>query len=137
MVYFWNGRALYALERNQAVEHRSSSAEYWEIPGAQSRIRVDEASSLVFVLRLAKGVDPASYALFALVTANGARRTRSDPDRKGGLVTWPVDIEVNYASNLMTYALRVRDLPAGEYSFSPTNTNDAYCFAVDPAASGQ
>ena len=137
MVYFWNGRGLIPLERNQAVEHRKGSTQYWEMPGPQSRVRLNEASSLVFILRLSKGVDPASYNLFPLVTVNGSRQTRSEPGRQGGLLTWPVDIEVNYESSLMTYALTVRDLPAGEYSFSPSNSNDGYCFGVDSSAPGQ
>jgi hypothetical protein len=52
-------------------------------------------------------------------------------------VTWPVDIEKNDESSLITYALTVRDLPTGEYSFSPSSSNDGYCFGVDPAAPGQ
>ena len=137
MVYFWNGRDLTPLERKQAVEHRSGSTQYWEMPAPQSRVRLNEASSLVFVVRLPKGVDPASYSLFPLVAVNGNRRTRSQPGRRGGLVTWPVDIEKNDESGLITYALTVRDLPTGEYSFSPSSSNDGYCFGVDPSAPGQ
>jgi hypothetical protein len=137
MVYFWNGRVLTPLERNQAVEHRSGSTQYWEMPAPQSRVRLNEASSLVFVVRLPKGVDPASYSLFPLVTVNGSRRTRSQPGRRGGLVTWPFNIEKNDESGLITYALTVRDLPTGEYSFSPSSSNDGYCFGVDPSAPGQ
>jgi len=137
MVYFWNGRVLTPLERNQAAEHRSGSTQYWEMPAPQSRVRLSEASSLVFVVRLPKGVDPASYSLFPLATVNGSRRTRSQPGRRGGLVTWPFDIEKNDESGLITYALTVRDLPTGEYSFSPSSSNDGYCFGVDPSAPGQ
>jgi len=137
MVYFWNGKALIPLERSQAVEGRSGSTQYWEMPAPQSRVRLNEASSLVFVLRLPKGVDPAGYSLFPLVTVNGNRRTRSQPGRRGGLATWPVQIEINDESSLITYALTVRDLPTGEYSFSPSSSNDGYCFGVDPSAPGQ
>jgi hypothetical protein len=137
MVYFWNGRVLIPLERNQAVEHGSGSTPYWEMPAPQSRVRLNEASSLVFVVRLPKGVDPASYSLFPLATVNGSRRTRSQPGRRGGLLTWPYKIEINEESSLVTYALTVRDLPTGEYSFSPSSSNDGYCFGVDPSGSGQ
>jgi hypothetical protein len=137
MVYFWNGRVLIPLERNQAVEHKKSSAQYWEMQAPQSPVRLSEASSLVFILRLPQGVNPASYSLFQLVTADGSRRTRPQPGRRGGLMTWPVDIEKNDESSLITYALTVRDLPTGEYSFSPSNSNDGYCFGVDPSAPGQ
>jgi hypothetical protein len=136
-VYFWNGKVLTPLERNQAVEHKSGSTEYWEMPAPQSRVRLNEAPSLVFILRLPKGVSPASYSLFQLVTVNGSRRTRTQPGRRGGLATWPVDIAINDESSLITYALTVKDLPAGEYSFSPSSSNDGYCFGVDPSAPGQ
>jgi hypothetical protein len=137
MVYFWNGRALIPLERNQAVERKSRSTEYWEMPAPQSRVRLNEASRLVFVVRLPKEVDPASYSLFVLVTVNGSRRTRSQPGRQGAPVTWPVDIEKKDESSLITYTLTLRDLPTGEYSFSPSSSNDGYCFGVDPAAPGK
>ena len=137
MVYFWNGKGLIPLEVNQAVEHRSRSTQYWEIPAARSRVRLNEASSLVFILRLPKGVNPAGYSLFPLEIVNGSRRTRSQAGRRGGLVTWPVDIQINDETSLITYALSVRDLPAGEYSFSPSNSNDGYCFGVDPSPPGQ
>jgi hypothetical protein len=134
MVYFWNGKALNPLERNQAVERKRGSTQFWEISAPQSSVRLNEASRLVFILRLPEGVDPASYSLFSLVTANGSRRTRSQPGRRGSLATWPVDIEKNDESSLITYSLTVRDLPAGEYSFSPSSSNDAYCFGIDTSA---
>jgi hypothetical protein len=91
----------------------------------------------VFIVRLPKEVDPASYSLFVLATVDGSRRTQSRPGRRGVLATWPVDIEKNDESSLITYALTVRDLPTGEYSFSPSSSNDGYCFGVDPSGSGQ
>ena len=136
-VYFWNGRVLTPLERNRAVEHKSGSTQYWEMPAPQSSVRLNAASTLVFVVYLPEGVDPASYSLFPLVTVNGSRRTRSQPGRRGGLVAWPFDIEKKDGSSVITYALTVRDLPTGEYSFSPSSSNDGYCFSVDPSAPGQ
>lgn len=136
MVYFLNGKVLTPLERNKAVERKRGSSQYWELPAAQSRIRLNEAPSLVFIVRLPEGVDPASYSLFPLATVDGNRRTRSQPGRRGGLLTWPVDIEKSDESSLITYKLTVRDLPTGEYSFSPSSSNDGYCFGVDPPAAG-
>jgi hypothetical protein len=137
MVYSWNGRVVIPLERNQAIEHKSGSTQYWEIPGPQAHVRLNEASSLVFVVGLPTGVDPASYSLFPLETVDGGRRTRSERGRRGGLVTWPVDIVKQNVSSIITYVFTVRDLPIGEYSFSPSNSNDGYCFGVDPSAPGQ
>jgi hypothetical protein len=137
MVYSWNGRVVTPLERDQAIEHRSGSTQYWEMPGPKSNVRLNEAPSLVFVVGLPTGVDPASYSLFPLETVNGGRRTRSQGGRRGGPVTWPVDIVKKDESTIITYVLTVRDLPIGEYSFSPSTSNDGYCFGVDPSAPGQ
>ena len=137
MVYFWNGKVLIPLERNQAVEHKKDSTQYFEMRAPKSTVRLSEASTLVFILRLPRGVDPASYSLFQLAMVDGSRRTRPQPDRPGGLMTWPVDIQKNNESTLMTYNLIVSDLPAGEWSFSPSSSNEGYCFGVDPSAPGQ
>ena len=137
MVYFWNGKVLIPLERVQAVERKRGSTQYFEMPGLKSPVRLSETTSLVFILRLPPGVDPASYTLFQLVIVDGSRRTRLQPGRGGGLMTWPVDIEKNHESSLITYALTVRDLPTGEWSFSPSNSNDGYSFGVDPSVPGQ
>ena len=137
MVYFWNGRDLTPLERNQALERGRGPTQYWEMPAPQSRVRLKEAPGLVFVVRLPKGVDPHGYSLFPLLTVNGSRRTQPQPGRRGGLMTWPFKIEMNDESGYDTYTFTVRDLPTGEYSFSPSSSNDGYCFGVDPAATGQ
>jgi hypothetical protein len=135
-VYSSNGGELTPLERNQAVA-RGRVTQYWEMPAPQSRVRLKQASALVFVVRLPKGVGADSYSLFPLLTVNGTRRTRSQPDRRGGFVTWPFDIEENDESGYITYTFTVKDLPTGEYSFSPSASNDGYCFGVDPSAPGQ
>ena len=137
MVYSWNGKVLTPLERVRAVEQKSGSDQHWEIAGPQSRLRLTEASPLVFVVYLPEGVDPASYSLFPLETVNGHRRTRSEPGRRGGILTWPFEIVKKNDASIITYALTVSDLPAGEYSFSPSSSNDSYCFGVDPAAPGR
>jgi len=137
MVYFWNGKDLTPLEVSQAVERKSGSTQYFEMPAAQSPIRLHEVPSLVFILRLPDGVDPANYSLFPLATVSGSRRTQSPPGRRGVIATWPVDIKKNDETSLITYNLTVRDLPAGEYAFSPSNSNNAYCFGVDASAAGQ
>jgi hypothetical protein len=47
------------------------------------------------------------------------------------------DTEKNAESGEITYTLTIRDLPTGEYSFSPSTSNDGYCFGVDPSAPGK
>lgn len=131
MVYYYNGKDLTPLEKSQAVERKSGSRGYWEMAGAQASVRVEEATEMAFIVLLPKGVDPARYSLFPLASANGNRQTKAQETQRGALMTWPFKIEVNNESGYMTYAFRVRDLPTGEYSFSPSNSNDAYCFGVD------
>ena len=88
---------------------------------------------MAFIVRLPRGVDPKIYILFPLDTAEGNRQTRADSSRKGGILTWPFEVRINNESGYMTYAFIVKDLPAGEYSFSPSSSNDGYCFGVDSA----
>jgi hypothetical protein len=130
-VYYWNGHDLTPLERAKAIERKRGSTQYWEISGAQSRVRVEEASAMAFIVRLPRGVNAASYSLFPLTTAGSSRETRAETSRKGGIMTWPFEIQINNESGYMTYAFIVKDLPTGEYSFSPSNSNDGYCFGVD------
>ncbi len=137
MVYFWTGKVVIPLERNKATAQKSGATQYWEMAGAHSRVRLNEDSSLVFVIGLPEGVDPASYSLFPLDTVNDGRRTRPQSGRGSGPMTWPVDIVKKHESSVSTYVFTVRDLPVGEYSFSPSSSNDGYCFGVDPAAPGQ
>ena len=133
MVYSWNGKVVIPLERNRAVEHGSGSSQYWEMAGPRSSLRLNEDTTLVFVVGLPPGVDPASYSLFLLETVDGNRRTRSQQGRRAGPATWPVEIVKQNEASINTYVFTVRDLPAGEYSFSPSSSNDGYCFGVDPA----
>ena len=89
-------------------------------------------------MRLAKGIDPDSFSLFPLETANGSRRTKTDPKKKecsfdGGLSKSRMPLNKAGES---TYNLTVKDLAPGEYAFSPDGSNDGYCFGVDPAAPG-
>lgn len=137
MVYSWNGKVLTPLEQSRAAGRGSGSKEYWEIAAPQSRFRLREDSPLVFVVYLPQGVDPASYSLFPLEVVDGNRRTRSQPGRGGGLVTWPFEITKKNDASVITYVLTVKDLLPGEYSFSPSSSNDSYCFGVDPSAPGQ
>ncbi len=129
MVYFQNSPGnLIPLERNQAVQRNRGRAQVWEMPGARSRVRVKSAASLVFVVRLGQGVDPNTYSLFPMVTANNTRRTEPEPGRQGVPVTMPFEIS---KTSDTTYTFTVKDLATGEYSFSPSSSNDGFCFGVD------
>jgi uncharacterized protein YcfJ len=116
------------LERNKGIAQRSESREYWEIAGARSPVRLKSGQKMLFVVRLANGMDPGTFALLPLEADIASRRTKSDPKDK----TAPLTLLLNVTKvGESTYRLTpVRDLEVGEYTFSPTN----YCFGVDPVA---
>jgi hypothetical protein len=86
---------------------------------------------MLFVVRLANGIDRATVSLFPLDTRWDMRRTRSDPRSRNA----PLQLALTITNvGEVSYGLTpVNRLPAGEYAFSAANSNDAYCFAVDPA----
>jgi len=129
VVYFRaSSGGLTPLERTQAVERRRGSTQYWEMPNAHSPVRLKAAPEMQFVVRLAQGTDPESFGLYPMAVANNARRTQNQPGRRGGPVTVEFDAKKTGDS---VFTFTVRGLAAGEYSFSPSGSNDAYCFGVD------
>jgi hypothetical protein len=125
---------LQPLERNRGIERTGGSGArsrgvYWEMAGARFPVRLKSGQKMLFVVRLANGIDPATFSLFPLDTSQDKRRTRPDPRSRNSPLQWPLTItnvgEVSYG---LTPANR---LPAGEYALSAANSNDAYCFAVD------
>jgi len=131
-VYFRNASGeLIPLEKNLATERKSGATSYWEMPAAQSRVRLKTAPDMLFVVRLAKGIDPATLSLCPLATAKGSRRTKAEPGHQKIPLTLPFTIAKAGES---TYNLTVKDLGAGEYAFSPEGSNDSYCFGVDAGA---
>ena len=127
--------ALRPLERNQGIQRPGGRSggqggSYWEMAQAKSPVRLKSGQKMLFVVRLANGIDPATFSLFPLETRQDKRRTRSDPRSRSTPLQWALQItnvgEVSYGLT------PVNQLPAGEYAFSATNSNDAYCFAIDP-----
>ena len=116
------------LERNKGIAQRSEGREYWELDGARSPVRLKSGQKMLFVVRLANGMDPSTFALLPLAAEIASRRTKSDPQNTTAPLTLPLNVTKLGES---TYGLTpLRDLEAGEYTFSPTN----YCFGVDPLA---
>jgi hypothetical protein len=103
--------------------------DYYVIEGPKSSVRLKTDQKMLFVVRLANGVDPRVFPLYPLQTNKRGRGTKIDPKTKT-LVTLEVNITRVGASS---YGLMPTvALPPGEYAFSPRNSNDAYCFGVDP-----
>jgi uncharacterized protein YcfJ len=118
--------ALTQLERNKGIAKRSEGrGDYWELNGARSPVRLKSGQKMLFVVRLANGMDPGIFALSPLEADVASRRTRSDPQNRTAPLTLPLNITKLGES---TYGLSpIRDLEPGEYTFTPTN----YCFGVD------
>jgi hypothetical protein len=133
VVYFQDGSGnLLPLEQTVAVEHRAPTAPggrpgpYWDMPGARSPFRLKSNSQMLFVVELPGGVAPNTFQLYLLETRGNARRTKSS---NGATMTIPLSMR-KVAGNTYIFA-PVGGLAPGEYSFSPPNSNDAYCFGID------
>lgn len=111
------------------IVYTGAYRDFYAIDGLRSSVRLKSDQKMMFVVRLANGVDPRIFNLYPLATKKGARITKLDPKRKT-LVAIPLNVTRVGASS---YGL-VPDaaLPAGEYAFSPKGSNDAYCFGIDP-----
>ncbi len=124
---------LQSLEQNRGIPRRrisgNSQQTYWEMAGASSPVRLKSGQKMLFVIRLADGIDPTTFSLFPLESKNDSRRTGSDPRNKTAPMTLRFDVSKIGES---TYSLTPsQDLAAGEYAFSPKNSDDAFCFGVD------
>jgi hypothetical protein len=134
VLYFQNQfGALQSLEQNRGIPRRraggNSQQTYWEMAGASSPVRLKSGQKMLFVIRLADGIDPTTFSLFPLATRNDSRRTESDPRNNAAPLTLLFHVAKIGES---TYSLTPdKDLAAGEYAFSPKNSDDAYCFGVD------
>lgn len=118
---------LVLLERLMATDRGRG---VYEIPGAHSRVRLSGNRQPMFIVRLANGIDPTKFNLFALEVRNSSRRTKSDPQSKTAQVAVRLNvIGIGQSSYGLTPA---RDLTDGEYALSESTSNDAYCFGLDP-----
>jgi hypothetical protein len=134
-VYFQDGSDnLAPLERSEAGGHRASTAsgarsgQYWEMPGARSPFRLRSDAQLVFVVEMPGGIAPGTFKLYPLQTRGNARRTK---DGNGTALTISLTMR-KVAGNIYVMS-PVGSMAPGEYAFSPSNSNDAYCFGIDPA----
>jgi len=107
---------------------------YWQLEGGRSPVRVN-TSKMLFLVRVANGIDPTTFNLYPLEVKGETRRTKPDAKRKAAMLTLRYDVTKVGES---TYGLTpAEELSAGEYCFSSRTSNDAYCFGVDPAGQSQ
>jgi hypothetical protein len=125
---------LIPLEREIGMMVRSNTmygmggASVYRIQGAQSPVRVRRTDKIVFVVRLNYEGDAQRLQLYPLESRMNYRQTQ--PGRGGGRpMALPLTITKVGDS---TYELSpARQLYAGEYSISPIDSNESYCFGVD------
>ena len=129
-VYFRDDSGtLIPLERNTGNPVGTRLKPYWEMAGARSPVRLRASRKMVFFLRTADSIDPGTYSLVVLETRQVNRRTRFDVNNNKSLLA--LNFSVAKLGESLYSLTPVNDLAAGEYAFSPGNSNDAYCFGVD------
>ncbi len=132
VVYFQDSsNHLLPLEQTVAVGHRlpagrgARASEYWDMASAQSPVRLPGDARLLFVVDLPDGIPPGAYSLYPLETSGNARRTKAARD---SAITVPLTVTKVAGT---TYTLvPVSNLAPGEYAFTPSGSNAAYCFAI-------
>lgn len=134
-------RALRQWERNQGIERpggsglrsRGQGAVYWEMAGAKSPVRLKSGQKMVFVVRLANNIDPATVALFPLDTRQDKRRTRSEPGSRSSPLQVALEI-TNFGE--VSYGLTpVNQLPPANTPLAPrTRTTLIVSLSIRPRA---
>jgi hypothetical protein len=102
-------------------------ATVYRIQGGRSPVRVRQGDRIVFAVRLDSGWDPQQFQLFHLDSRMGFRQTQQT---MGGSPP-PLRVTINKVGNSVYEITPARPLAPGEYSVSPLNSNDSYCFGVD------
>ena len=121
-----------SLERAYAMPVRSNSPygmgqSVYRIQGPQSPVRVGRGDKIVFVVRLNSGDDPRRFELYQLESRMNYRQTQST---MGGRPP-ALPVTINKISDYTYEISPARQLFPGEYSFSPINSSESYCFGVN------
>jgi hypothetical protein len=123
-----------SLESTYAMLVRSNSmygmgASVYRIQGPpQSPVRVRRGDKIVFVVRLNSGGDPRRFQLYQLESRMNYRQTQ--PSMGGGRPP-ALPVTINKISDYTYEISPARQLFPGEYSFSPIDSNESYCFGVN------
>jgi hypothetical protein len=89
---------------------------YAEIDGATSPIRLKGSQEMLFVVKLASGIDPSVFQLFPLARKKDTRRIKNDIKNGTEYLTLPLDVK-KYGES--SYSLTPANaLAPGEYALS-------------------
>jgi hypothetical protein len=126
-VVYWQDPSgvLIPLERLMAKQN----GQLFEIRGRSSEVRIPENTHPVFVVRLQNGTDPATFKLYPLAVNNQVRITP--------VKAQTLDVQITQIAQSTYKLVPSANLRAGEYAFSPTTSNESYCFGIDRAALAQ
>jgi hypothetical protein len=119
-------REIGMMVRNNTMYGMGSSV--YRIQGGRSPVRVRQGDRLVFVIRLNPNADPRRFELYPLQSRMSYRQT--EPSGGGGR---PLALPVTIAKiGDSVYEISpARPLYPGEYSLSPIDSNQSFCFGVD------
>jgi hypothetical protein len=123
---------LISLERTYAMPVRGNATygmgpSVYRIQGPQSPVRVRRGDNIVFVVRMNSGGDPRRFELYQLESRMNYRQTQ--PSMGGGRPP-ALPVTINKISDYTYEISPARQLYPGEYSFSPIDSNQSYCFGV-------
>jgi hypothetical protein len=121
-----------SLERTYAMLARGNATygmgpSVYRIQGPQSPVRVRRGDKIVFVLRMNSGSDPRRFELYQLESRMNYRQTQ--PSMGGGRPP-ALPVTINKISDYTYEISPARQLYPGEYSFSPIDSSESYCFGV-------
>jgi hypothetical protein len=122
-----------ALEKEYAAPARNGGSygvgggTVYRIQGGRSNVRVRQGQKIVLVVRFDGGGDARQFQLFRLEPRMNYRQTQATMG--GGPPGLPLTIQK--VGDSVYEITPARPLSPGEYSVSPANSNDSYCFGVD------
>jgi hypothetical protein len=124
--YLKHAENLVSTEISEAKEEKGKKDDItYAIAGAASSAKTPLASP-IFLL-LSEKLSPESLQLFRLESRNGRRELTVSPKKPGK----PIRVTITKLTPDGVYRIEVGDsLETGEYSLSPTDSNQVFCFQV-------
>ena len=128
--YLMHAENLLPTEAGEARQETTKDGETYVIAGASSPARTPLASP-IFLLQ-AQNLDPSQLQLFKLeVNAKTGQREITFPKKKSKKSPRPVLLNLNKISSDNIYRIEVDEgLEKGEYSLTPSGSNQVFCFEV-------
>ena len=126
--------SLVALERQAAKASSGMFHSSAEIRLERSPVRINGGAGQDFAVSLAAGVDPKKFELFPMEVKKGKRRTvmASAKIFSVEMGKSSIALEIKRHGSASYKLSPAQKLPAGEYCFSPADSDEAFCFGIEP-----